>query len=348
MTELIPAGDELSARVFSQRASQGVGTLWTGDYRGARQLLSALGRRFDGTLRERESETTRERFYRWRQARAHRARMLGLLRVPVAPGGVITLPNAPDARVALTRAFGNHPEHTTLPLTDVLGAIGAEQWRQRGVFVPALDARIHAHYGVFAPTRNEYLDLVARAPLPDSQLAWDIGTGTGVLAAILAKRGVQRVVAVDSEPRAIACATENLERLGLQEQVEPVLGSFFPAGTAPLIVCNPPWLPGTANSSLDTAVYDPGSQMLHGFLDGLAERLSPGGEGWLIISDLAERLGLRAPGELEERISAADMTVLDRIEARPTHPRSKDSTDPFHAARSGEVTSLWRLGARAR
>ncbi len=347
MSELIPAGDELSARVFSQRASQGIGTLWTGDYRGARQLLSALGRRLDSSVRERDSETSRERFYRWRQSRAHRARMLGLLRVPVNPGGIIDLPNAPDAHLALTRAFGEITERTSLPLTEVLGAIGAEQWRQRGVFVLALDAQIHAHYGVFAPTRNEYLDLVAQAPLPDSRLAWDIGTGTGVLAAILAQRGVARVIAVDSEPRAIACAAENLARLGLDDRVEPRLGSFFPEGTAPLIVCNPPWLPGTAHSSLDRAVYDPGSGMLRGFLAELAAHLDPEGEGWLIISDLAERLGLREPQELRELIAAAGLIVIDRMDARPSHRRAQDEHDHLHAARSAEITSLWRLGRAA-
>jgi prophage antirepressor-like protein len=35
--------------------------------------------------------------------------------------------------------------------------------------------------------------------------------------------------------------------------------------------------------------------MLKGF-QGLAAHPAPGGEGWLILSDLAELLGLRAPG----------------------------------------------------
>ncbi|MEB4613023.1 class I SAM-dependent methyltransferase [Leucobacter sp. M11] len=344
---LVPGGDELSARIVAQRASQGIGTLWTGDYRGAQQLLSALGRRIDRGVKRVPDDTPREAFYRWRQSRAHRARILGLLFVPVSPGGVIALPNAPDAAEALERARGPILEATELPLTEVLGAIGAEQWRRRGVWVPALDASIHAHHGVFAPTRGEYLDLVATAPLPSTRLAWDIGTGTGVLAAILAQRGVARVIAVDSEPRAIACAAENLARLGLDDRVEPRLGSFFPEGTAPLIVCNPPWLPGTAHSSLDRAVYDPGSGMLRGFLAELAAHLDPEGEGWLIISDLAERLGLREPQELRELIAAAGLTVIDRMDARPSHRRAQDEHDHLHAARSAEITSLWRLGRAA-
>jgi hypothetical protein len=38
------------------------------------------------------------------------------------------------------------------------------------------------------------------------------------------------------------------------------------------------------------------------------------------------------------------LNVLERIDTRPTHPRASDASDPLHAARMAEVTSLWRLG----
>ena len=31
----------------------------------------------------------------------------------------------------------------------------------------------------------------------------------------------------------------------------------------------------------------------------------------------------------------------------PNHPKAADATDPLHAARTAEITSLWRLGAIA-
>jgi hypothetical protein len=34
------------------------------------------------------------------------------------------------------------------------------------------------------------------------------------------------------------------------------------------------------------------------------------------------------------------------MDTKPTHPRAADDTDPLHAARAAEVTSLWRLAAR--
>jgi prophage antirepressor-like protein len=71
----------------------------------------------------------------------------------------------------------------------------------------------------------------------------------------------------------------------------------------------------------------------------------PGGEGWLILSDLAEHLGLRTRAELLAAIAAAQLTVLGRADIQPRHARAADASDPLHAARAAEVTSLWRLGA---
>jgi methylase of polypeptide subunit release factors len=191
--------------------------------------------------------------------------------------------------------------------------------------------------------RGEYLQLVAAAPLPSTELAFDIGTGTGVLAAILARRGVRRVMATDLDPRALACARENALRLGLQGKVEVIEADLFPAGRAPLVVCNPPWLPGRASTPVERAIYDEDGRMLRGFLQGLPAHLAPGGEGWLILSDLAEHLGLRAPGEVASLIQAAGLRVIARSTARPLHPKAADASDSLHAARSREVTSLWRL-----
>ena len=209
--------------------------------------------------------------------------------------------------------------------------------------IPALGARIHPHYGVYSPVRGEYVGLVAQAPLPATTLAFDIGTGTGVLAAVLARRGVARVVATDLDERALVCARENLARLGLADQVEVVPADLFPEGQASLVVCNPPWIPARPSSPIEHAVYDPESRMLHGFLNGLAAHLTPEGEGWLILSDLAEHLGLRSREMLLAAIDSAGLTVLGRLDVRPNHPRVTDETDPLHAARAAEITSLWRL-----
>ena len=86
--------------------------------------------------------------------------------------------------------------------------------------------------------------------------------------------------------------------------------------------------------------------MLRGFLAKLAGHLTPGGEGWLILSDLAEHLGLRTRASLLAECEAAGLRVLGRNDVPPRHPRAGDKEDPLYVARAAEITSLWRLGAR--
>ncbi|MFC8304518.1 methyltransferase [Specibacter sp. NPDC057265] len=349
--KVVAVNDSLTADDAHRLAAHGTAMLWQGDYHNARQLLSAMARRLPTFARAKDEDVAKA-FYRYRQGRAHRARMLGLVLIPLVPGPAVALRRAPDIAQAWMSAAGAVEEPTVTPLQDVLGAVGAYEWRRNGLFVQELDAKIHPHYGTFAPIRSEYLALVAETALPvvagqPAPLAFDIGTGTGVLAAILAKRGVQQVVATDSEPRAVACAEENLHALGLDNAVTVVQGDMFPPGRAPLVVCNPPWLPGTANTLLDNAVYDPKSRMLRAFLAGLGQHLDAGGEGWLIISDLAEHLGLRSRADLLAWIAQAGLEVLGRVDTTAAHPKAMDASDPFYAARAHEVTSMWRLGIKS-
>ena len=321
--------------------------LWRGDFHNARQLLKSMSRRIDRKSNPTRPEATpAESFHLHRRARGHRARVLGKLLVLLEDDHSLTLRRAPDVRRACTEAYGPPRGERAVSLTELLGVIGAHQWRERGVEVPALGAgtRIHPHYGVFSPVRGEYVDLVARAPLPaNPRTAFDLGTGTGVLAAVLARRGLSHVVATDIGPRALACARENADRLGLADRIEVTGPALYPEGRADLVVCNPPWLPARPTSTIEQGVYDPDGTMLHGFLHGLAAHLRPGGEGWLILSDLAEHLGLRTRDALLTAITTAGLRVASRLDTSPHHPRTRDTTDPLHRARAAEVTSLWRL-----
>ena len=339
--------DRINADHAYRLACEGTGILWRGDFQNARQLLQALARRAD-RIESKAGATPAETFHLHRQAQSQRARTLGMLLLPFEVDHTIPLRRAPDVRQACEEAYGPAAGRYVASLRELLGVIGAHEWRKRGIEIPALGGRIHPHYGVFAPVRNEYVRLVAEAPLPSQTLAFDIGTGTGVLAALLARRGIARVVATDHDPRALACARENIERLGLGSQVEVVQADLFPEGRAPLVVCNPPWIPARPSSPLEHAIYDPEGRMLNGFLAGLAGHLTPGGEGWLILSDLAEHLGLRSREDLLAAFGAAGLEVAGRLDAQPTHPRAADAGDPLHAARAAELTSLWRLKARDR
>ena len=351
--KVVIADDKTPADVAYRLACEGTALLWRGDFQNARQLLQALARRADhkGDKPKRVKEpkaapTLAEAFHLHRQAQSQRARTLAMLLIPFDADYTIPLRRAPDVKLACNEAYGRGEEPFVASLRELLGVIGAHEWRKNGVEIAALGARIHPHYGVFSPIRGEYVQLVAQAPLPaGATRAFDIGAGTGVLAAVLAQRGISQVIATDMDQRALSCARENIQRLELQEQVQVVQADLFPEGRAPLAVCNPPWLPGRPSSSIEYAIYDPESRMLRGFLSGLAAHLEPGGEGWLILSDLAEHLGLRPREQLLGWIEAAGLKVIERIDVRPTHPRASDAADPLHAARAAEVTSLWRLSA---
>ena len=372
---VVLADDTLTADVAYRLACEGTALLWRGDFQNARQMLQAMGRRADasgpggkGAKRAKKAnpETAAQGFHLHRQAQAQRARVLGMLLIGFEADYSIALKRSPDARQACSEAWGpagSDGVASVASLRELLGLISAHEWRKNGVEVPALGAaplnRIHPHYGVFSPQRGEYVNLVQQAPLPGAQnaqaaaalTAFDIGVGTGVLSAVLARRGVGRIVATDLDPRALVCAKENLLRLQIGvtsagapvAQVQLLETSLFPPGRAHVIVCNPPWLPARASAPIERAVYDEGSGMLLGFLAGLAAHLEPGGEGWLVLSDLAEHLGLRSRAALLDAIAAAGLQVVGRLDTKPIHGKAFDATDPLHAARAVEVTSLWRL-----
>jgi SAM-dependent methyltransferase len=361
--KVLLADDRINADTAYRLACEGTALLWRGDFQNARQLLQALARRIDRKPHKpRKIKASSPplppplagtAFHLHRQAQAQRARTLGMLLLQFDGDYHLALRRAPDVRQACSEAYGPANGPFVASLRELLGLIGAHEWRKKGVDIALLGERIHPHYGVFSPVRSEYIGLVADAPLPLSlqnsarpTRAFDIGTGTGVLAAVLARRGITRIVATDQDARALACARENIARLGLVGQVEVVQADLFPPGRAALIVCNPPWVPARPSSPLESAVFDPDSRMLRGFLSGLAAHLEPAGEGWLLLSDFAEHLGLRSRAELLAAIDAAGLKVIGRLEVRPQHPRVTDFDDPLHLARVAELTSLWRLAVR--
>ncbi|MEV6102282.1 class I SAM-dependent methyltransferase [Nocardia sp. NPDC051981] len=349
---IVVADDRMTAQTAHRLARTGTGLVWRGDFHNARQLLRALDRRLRRAARPvgRESSPAAV-FQQQRAVQAERAEILGRLLIVLEPGFSVELRRAPDVRAACEHAYAAvRPncadlQRMCVSLTELLGVLSAYQWHRNGVEIPALGARIHPDYGVFSPVRGEYVDLVAGAPFPakaQRPSVFDLGTGTGVLAAVLARRGA-RVTATDINPRAVACAEANLDRLGLTGLVRVGEADLWPEGRADLIVCNPPWLPAHPTSALELGIYDPGSTVLHRFLDGLRHHLTPHGEGWLILSDLAERLELRSRDEFRARIAASGLRVVARYDTPPRHPRASDSSDPLYEARRGEVTSLWRL-----
>lgn len=352
--QVVVVNDTLSADAAFKLVQSGTALLWQGDYPNARHLLEALTRRVDRPPRNPPppAKTALEAFERHRATQGRRATLLGRLLVPLTADYRLPLGRGQDVHDACVAALGEPDagaRDAVISLRGLLAIISAWEWRKKGAYVPALDANVHPHFGVFSPVRGEYVDMVAQAPLPQPcSIAFDIGVGSGVLSAMLAKRGIAQIMATDLDPRALTCARDNLERLGFTGQVALSRDDLFPSMAhaprlADLIVCNPPWVPAVPTSPVEAAIYDPDSRMLRQFLAGAGERLSPHGEAWLILSDIAEHLGLRSRQELLGWINDAGLVVADRLETRPRHPKTRDNTDALHKARSQEITTLWRL-----
>lgn len=358
----------VSPEEFISQASQGTAFVWQGDYHHAKVFLNAVDKRIRGrrensgrgssSRKTAETVNLTEAFHLERQAQSSRVRILAKLLVEINPDFQLNLLRAPDVSVALLEAmpgrlYGTHQADWNtgfyISLRELLGVIGSHEWRKKGLLIKELGYHITPHFGVFSPVRSEYLSLVDQAELPPKRdLAFDIGTGTGVLSAILAKRGFKAIVATDIEPRAIQCARQNLiTDRSIGARVELLETGEFPPGKADLIVCNPPWLPLRATSRLERAVYDHNGDMLRQFLRKVALSLQMDGQAWLIISNLAEFLGLRPECEIQSLIEENGLVVIKELETKPSHRKAIDHEDPLYEARSQEITRLFILGIKA-
>jgi release factor glutamine methyltransferase len=118
----------------------------------------------------------------------------------------------------------------------------------------------------------------------------EIGTGSGLLSLCALKAGAASVVATDINPHAVENARFNAERFGYAERFEARLVSqgdsgayavLRPGERFDLILSNPPWEDDTPGRIEDFALYDLRWALLRSLLDGLTERLEPGGKVWL-------------------------------------------------------------------
>ncbi len=185
--KVVIADDTTKADAAYKLACEGTALLYRGDFQNAKQLLQAITRRVDRKPVKPVDNLT-EAFHQHRARQIQRANIAGKILIELKDGRC-DLKRAPELKEAVTQALDTVPASLVLSLRELLGMIGAYEWRKKGVTIDALQANIHAHFGVYSPLRGEYLQLIQQAPMQNVQTAFDIGTGTGVIAAILAKRG---------------------------------------------------------------------------------------------------------------------------------------------------------------
>jgi release factor glutamine methyltransferase len=164
---------------------------------------------------------------------------------------------------------------------------------------------------------------------PDSkQIVVDIGTGSGCIAIALATElRDARFIASDASLAALKLARRNAARHGVGDRIAFLHTALVPPeNDVDMIVCNPPYIPLAARSSLPPEVrdYEP-AIALFGGPDGLdVYRLllsqTPGGlteGGWLIVEvgyDQANAVrALADPRRWETGRSCRDLQGIERV-----------------------------------
>jgi ribosomal protein L11 methyltransferase len=107
-----------------------------------------------------------------------------------------------------------------------------------GRVVVVVDPGMAFGTGHHASTRGCLVSLEAAVRRSRVHRALDVGTGSGILAIALAKLGVTEVVAVDTDPLALAVASENFERNSVAAGVRPTSSLDEVEGPFDLVLAN--------------------------------------------------------------------------------------------------------------
>ena len=175
------------------------------------------------------------------------------------------------------------------------------------VYEPAEDSRLLA-------------ETAAEAVAADERVL-EVGVGSGYVAATVREATGAVVVGCDISPDACAAARES----GV-EVVRADLTAPFAAGSADVVLCNPPYLPTPPEREWDDpleyalSVGEDGRRVVRPFLDDIGRVLRPDGRAYLLVSsltgldavrELATAAGLEARERAEESFPFERLVVLE-------------------------------------
>jgi predicted nicotinamide N-methyase len=233
-----------------------------------------------------------------------------------------------------------------LPFIEVQSLHGAWERYDTGTHLAVLGHSLHPFYGTYAPTRVSHLELfgtwLSQYEGPRVR-AVDVGTGSGVLALMLARAGFGHIVATDSNPNAIESVSRELQRRPTRPPIELIHGDLLGPGSSEeeLVVFNPPWIQGTVASQLDSALYFEPS-LFERFFDQAVARLSPQGRIALVFSNVMTLLQPDIPHPIEAELARARLQLVSKRtrKVKPTPDKSG------RRRRTKERVEVWEL-ARA-
>ncbi|MFB6169651.1 MAG: HemK2/MTQ2 family protein methyltransferase [Haloarculaceae archaeon] len=172
---------------------------------------------------------------------------------------------------------------------------------------------------VYQPAEDsELLASVAREAVGPGDVALDVGTGSGYVAAEMeAAEPAARVVGVDRNPHACGQARDH--------GVEAVRGNLtapFRAAAFDLVVFNPPYLPTPREAERDDWMEralsggESGREVVEPFLADVGRVLAPGGTCLLLVSSLTDVeavRGLAADAGLSVTEAASEKFPFERL-----------------------------------
>ena len=176
------------------------------------------------------------------------------------------------------------------PIKREIESYRAIQAQVSGRVVHERSLEIFCADGVLPPTNRVTRCFGAVIETLRASSVLDLGCGTGILA-LIASRFADKVIGVDLDPRAVACARRNAAlnsvanvRFLVGDSYAPVAGQQFD-----LIVSNPPFYPASeiarAPAALCVAAENP---LLDALILGLSKHLKPGGQALFVTSSLSD------------------------------------------------------------
>lgn len=181
-------------------------------------------------------------------------------------------------------------------------------------------AHIEVDDGVYAPQDDSWLlcDALEECDVVAGKRVLDICTGSGILAIEAALKGALEVVAYDISPAAVACASSNAERAGVDVAVRlGTLADARDAGPFDVVVSNPPYVPSDAplEGTGPNRAWDAGANgrvVLDQLCELAPDLLAPGGTMLIVHSEFSD------PPETVRRMKEVGFT------ARPIATRTVD------------------------